>query len=178
MLAATLAAAASSSCTAFPFASRGVDLEFRPPSIVVAYPGSGGSTLPADKPLIVFRFEPGETNDPIDPSAFRATVDGIDRTSHFRATPTEAWGQLADSSATPSLTPGSHLIGARVCSMRGACGTVSTRVEVRPWERTIESEKTTSLRRSATPNQIPLLPPVMRVARYGPHGHRMGSTGA
>jgi len=116
----------------------GLDIEFRPPSIVLAYPASDGA-LPADKPLIVFRFAAGDSNDPIDPTAFRATVDGVDRTSHFRVTPTEAWGQLTDSSATPSLTPGPHLVGARVCSVRGACQSVSARVEIRPWEQALHS---------------------------------------
>ena len=137
-LAASLVAAASLSCTALPFGSRRLDIEFRPPSIVLAYPASDGA-LPADKPLIVFRFAAGDSNDPIDPTAFRATVDGVDRTSHFRVTPTEAWGQLTDSSATPSLTPGPHLVGARVCSVRGACQSVSARVEIRPWEQALHS---------------------------------------
>jgi hypothetical protein len=150
-LAAPLAAAASLSCTTLPFASRARVSEFRPPSIVLVYPASGGA-LPADKALVVFRFEPGEPNDPIDPSAFRATVDGIDRASLFRVTPTEAWAQLADSSATPVLTPGSHLIGARVCSTRGACGSVSARVEVRPWERTLEPPPDPAARTPVAPN--------------------------
>lgn len=139
-LAAPLAAAASLSCTALPVGSRGLAIEFRPPSIVLAYPASNGA-LPADKPLIVFRFAAGDSNDPIDPTAFRATVDGIDRTSHFRVTSTEAWAQLADSSATPGLTPGSHLVGARVCSVRGACGSVAARVEVRSWEHALQSSR-------------------------------------
>lgn len=136
-LAAPLAAAASLSCTALAIRSRGLGIEFRPPAIVLAYPASNGA-LPAEKPLIVFRFAAGDSNDPIDPAAFRATVDGIDRTSHFRVTPTEAWGQLADSSATPRLAPGSHLVGARVCSVRGVCGSIATRVEVRSWEQTLQ----------------------------------------
>jgi hypothetical protein len=151
------------SCTAFPFVSRGLVVEFRPPSIVLAYPASGG-TLPADKPLIVFRFEPGEASDPIDPGAFRATVDGIDRSSHFRVTPTEAWGQLADSSATPSLTPGSHVVGARVCSTRGACGSVSARVEVRPWEHLLEPRRERSSRTPSLPNDNTSPPAVAREA--------------
>ena len=176
-LAAPLAAAASLSCTALPLASRAVGPEFRPPSIELAYPASGGA-LPADKALIVFRFEAGEANDPIDPSAFRATVDGIDHTSRFRVTPTEAWGQLADSSATPGLTPGSHVVGARVCSTRGACGSVSARVEVRPWERMVDPPKTASSARFVTPNETPLLSGVMRTASPGRRGDRTGSTGA
>ena len=119
-------AAASLSCTALPLRLSRLGPRAPLPSIVFAYPASGG-TLPADKPLIVFRFAAGEANDPIDPSAFRATVDGIDHTSRFRVTPTESWGQLADSAAAASLTRSSHLMGARVCSTRGACGSVSAR---------------------------------------------------
>jgi hypothetical protein len=138
ILAATLAATATVSCTALPIGSRGLGTELRPPSILLAYPANGGA-VPADKPLIVFRFAPADGNDPIDPTAFRAAVDGIDRTSHFRITPAEAWGQLADAAAVPSLTPGSHLISARVCSVRGVCGSVAARVEVRSWEQALQS---------------------------------------
>jgi hypothetical protein len=112
----------------------------RPPSILLAYPANGGA-LPADKPLIVFRYASADGNDPIDPTAFRAAVDGVDRTARFRITPTEAWGQLTDSSASPGLTPGAHLIGARVCSVRGVCGEVTARVEVRAWNETLQSSR-------------------------------------
>lgn len=176
-IAAGLAVAACISCATLRAAARGVTIEFRPPSIVLAYPAAGGA-LPADKPLVVFRFDVGQRDDPIDPSAFRATLDGVDHTARFRVTPAEAWGQLADSSATPSLTPGTHVIGARVCSARGACGSVSARVEVRPWDQVIEPPKTASSGRFATPNDIPLLSPVMHTARPGGRGDRPDSTGA
>lgn len=176
-IAAGLAAAASTSCATLRAAARGVTVEFRPPSIVLAYP-AGGVALPADKPLVVFRFQVGQRDDPIDPRAFRATLDGVDHTARFRITATEAWGQLGDSAAAPGLSPGTHLIGARVCSARGACGRVSTRVEVRPWDQAIEPPKTASSGGFATPNEIQLLSGVEHPARVGGRGHRPDNTGA
>jgi hypothetical protein len=176
-LAAPLAAAASLSCTSLPIAARSRVVEFRPPSIVLAYPASGGA-LPVDKALVVFHFRAGEGGDPIDPTAFRATVDGIDRTVHFRVTPTEAWGQIADSSAPPGLTPGAHLVGARVCSTRGVCGSVSARIEVRPWERTIEPPNPALSVGFATPNEIQPLSGMTRPAGPGRASGRPDNTGA
>lgn len=104
--------------------------EYRVPWVVLAYP-TRGSTLPADRPLLVFRFAPGEPTDPIDPSSFRVAVDGVDRTALFRVTATEAWANLADSSAGTVLGAGAHVVTARICSARGACATASEPVTVK-----------------------------------------------
>lgn len=133
-----LAAMAFPSCTGLRLGTQGSGIEFRSPSIAVAYPANGG-VLPADKPLVVLRFGRGQRDDPIDPAAFRATVDGVDHTARFHVTDSEAWGQLGDSSGAPGLTPGAHVVHARVCSARGACAVVTARVEVRPWERLLDS---------------------------------------
>ena len=116
---------------------------YRAPSVVLAYPDRGVA-LPADKPTVVFRFAPGEADDPIDVASFRATVDGIDRTDRFRVTSREAWGTLGDTPPTSDgvtaarITTGPHTISARVCSTRGACGAVTVGVDVRPWDQSIQ----------------------------------------
>jgi hypothetical protein len=88
-----------------------------------------------DRPVIVFRFAPGEPNDPIDLASFAVTVDGRDRTPSFQVTGGEAWGSLAgDASAQSdsSLTLGTHQISARICSARGACGVIVSSLTVVP----------------------------------------------
>ena len=113
---------------------------YHAPSVVVAYPGRD-TALPADKPFVVFRFAPGEPDDPVDVSSFRATVDGVDRTARFHVTASQAWAALGDSAASPPgaamLPVGSHTVNARICSARGACGAVALVVDVRSWERAI-----------------------------------------
>ena len=115
---------------------------YRAPSVVLAYPARG-APLPADKPVVLFRFAPREAGDDIDVTSFKATVDGVDRTSRFRVTSDEAWGTLGDSvggssgSVETRLTPGPHVVSARVCSVRGACGSVNAALDVRPWERAL-----------------------------------------
>jgi hypothetical protein len=87
----------------------------------MAYPEHGGP-IPADRPLVVFRFASSEADDPVDPGSFRAVVDGTDRTALFRLTIGEAWGMLADSTSTSAVAaPGPHAVSARICSARGAC---------------------------------------------------------
>jgi len=99
---------------------------YRSPWLVLAYPDQG-KMVPPDRPLVVLRFSSREANDPIDPSSFRAAIDGADRTPLFRLTAGEAWAMLADSaSAVPVVTPGPHAVSARICSARGAC----TRLDV------------------------------------------------
>lgn len=115
--------------------------EYRVPWLVLAYPASG-AVLPADRPLLVFRFAPGEPEDPIDPSSFRAAVDGVDRTALFRVTATEAWAHLADSTAGAALGTGAHVVTARICSARGACATASEPVTVR---RTVSGAPSTAV---------------------------------
>ena len=94
---------------------------YRVPWLVMAYPERGGP-IPADRPLVVFRFASSEPDDPVDPASFRAAVDGTDRTTLFRLTAGEAWAMLADStSATPLVTLAPHAVSAGICSARGAC---------------------------------------------------------
>ena len=115
---------------------------YRAPAVVLAYP-ERGTPLPTDKAVVLFRFALREPGDDIDVTSFKATVDGADRTSRFRVTSDEAWGTLGDSvggatgSGETRLTPGPHTVSARVCTARGACGAVSTVLDVRPWERAL-----------------------------------------
>jgi hypothetical protein len=117
---------------------------YQAPAVILAYPARG-TALPADKPVVLFRFAPREADDPVDIASFRATVDGIDRTAQFRVTSSEAWGSLGDTTATRGtpvtvgVATGPHTVAARVCSARGACGGVAVVVEVRAWERAISS---------------------------------------
>lgn len=142
------------SCATFPGRVRGPAL-YRAPSVVLAYPERGAS-LPADKAFLVFRFAPGETDDPIDVASFKATVDGVDRTARFRVTDTQAWATLGDSAASSGgasvVTAGPHTVGARICSARGACGALSVVVDVRPWERALTPEQVVSRICPSPPN--------------------------
>jgi hypothetical protein len=74
--------------------------------------------------VVLLRFVPRESDDPIDPRSFRATVDGVDRTASFRVSDHDAWGPLANGApndvAEAQITSGSHTLGVRVCSVRGA----------------------------------------------------------
>ena len=116
--------------------------QYRAPAVVLAYP-ERGALLPADKAVVLLRFAPREAGDDIDVTSFKATVDGVDRTSRFRVTSDEAWGTLGDSvsgatgSVETRLTSGPHTVSARVCTVRGACGALSVVVEVRPWDRAL-----------------------------------------
>lgn len=102
---------------------------FRPPTIALVQPPSGG-TVPRDKPVVVFRFAPGEATDPIDARSFAVTVDGADRTGAFQVTATEAWGLIADpSTESPggAAADAQYTVAARICSLRGACaGLIAT----------------------------------------------------
>lgn len=100
---------------------------YRPPALALVQPAGGGS-VPHDKAIIVFRFAPGEPNDPIDARSFSVTIDGADQTARFQVTATEAWGVLADSGDAISTTP--RQVSARICSTRGACGEVSATVAI------------------------------------------------
>ena len=111
---------------------------YRVPAFVLAYPDRD-APLPADRPVVLLRFAPREADDPIDVASFRATADGVDRTRGFRATSTEAWGTLADSAANAGVsspapvTAGPHTLAVRICTARGACGSFSAVIDVRPW---------------------------------------------
>jgi len=107
---------------------------YRLPAIVLVQP-AGAATVQRDRPVIVFRFAPGEPNDPIDLASFAVTVDGRDRTRFFQVTGAEAWGSLAgDASAQSdsSLALGTHQVSARICSARGACGVIVSSLTVVP----------------------------------------------
>jgi hypothetical protein len=101
---------------------------YRPPALALVQPAAGGS-VPDDKPVVVFRFAPGEPNDPIDAQSFAVTVDGVDRTAGFQVTAGEAWGTLANS-GEGDVSAGTRQIAARICSARGACAEVSATVAV------------------------------------------------
>lgn len=102
---------------------------YRPPVLVLALPPSG-ATVPADKPVVVFRFSPGEALDPLDLRSFAIAVDGSDRTPLFRVSPDEAWGALSD--ADQPIATGAHSVSARICSMRGACALAQATITVTP----------------------------------------------
>jgi hypothetical protein len=107
---------------------------YRLPMIVLVQP-AGAGTVQRDRPVIVFRFAPGEPNDPIDLASFAVTVDGRDRTRFFQVTGAEAWGSLAGDASAQSdsaLTLGTHQISARICSARGACGVIVSSLTVVP----------------------------------------------
>jgi len=99
---------------------------YRAPALALAQPLDGG-TVPQDKPVVVFRFVPGERDDPVDVRTFAVTFEGNDRSSAFQMDPATgtAWGTLDGSAsaagpATP-LSIGTHRGIARVCSQRGMC---------------------------------------------------------
>lgn len=102
---------------------------YHPPVLALAQPGNGGS-VPQDRPVIVFRFAPGDSSDPVDARSFTITVDGKDRSAGFQAAHDMVWGALAPPDEALGLSPGAHSITARICSIRGSCGEVSATVTV------------------------------------------------
>jgi hypothetical protein len=113
---------------------------YRTPAIVLVYP-EAGTTLPSDKPVVLLRFAPRESDDPVDPGSFKATIDGVDRTAAFRVSDHEAWGSLTagapNAVAQDQATSGSHTLGVRICSVRGVCGALTVVLDVRPWDHAI-----------------------------------------
>jgi hypothetical protein len=107
---------------------------YRAPVLALVQPATG--TVTQDKPVVVFRFAQGEPTDPIDLASFAVSVDGENRTSLFQLATLpagEAWGPLADPrTASRELAVGTHLVAARICSTRGACGAVNATVMVMP----------------------------------------------
>jgi hypothetical protein len=103
---------------------------YRPPALALVQPAAGGS-VPQDRPAVVFRFAPGEPNDPIDVRSFAVTVDGRDQTRLFQVSAGEAWGPLSPADAA-ALDAGAHQLAARICSSRGACAELSATVSVMP----------------------------------------------
>lgn len=126
LLAATFAARSAHTQSQPP----GQAIPYRPPTIALVQPGPG-SSMPRDRPVVVFRFAPGEPGDPIDARTFAVVAKGIDQRAHFQITAGEAWGALVDpESADSLLAPGTHEVSAMVCSIRGACGTTTATVLV------------------------------------------------
>ena len=139
-LALLAAAGIASSAPAFAQQATGVN---RAPTIKLIVPADG-APIPADKPVVLFHFVAGDSSDAIDPSSLRMSVDGLDRTSLLQLGAGEAWGPLApDSSASsPPIAPGVHLVHARVCSVRGVCGSLDAPVTVIPAEPVTQSGAT------------------------------------
>lgn len=105
---------------------------YRAPVIALVQPASGG-TIPQDRPVVVFRFAPGEPGDPLDAASFRVAVDAVDETARFQVAATEAWGAIGPAAADPrAIAPGPHQIAARICSTRGACASLDATVTVLP----------------------------------------------
>ena len=104
---------------------------YRAPALSLVQPPAGGR-LPQDRPIVVFRFAPGESGDPIDAQSFSVTVGGENRSGLFQVAASEAWGPLAPAAAgqAEAMAPGVHAIAARICSVRGACAEVSAMVTV------------------------------------------------
>jgi hypothetical protein len=104
---------------------------YRPPALALVQPAAGGS-VPADRPVVVFRIAPGEPNDAVDVRSFAVAVDGTDRTGLFQVSAGEAWGPLSALDGASPLTAGAHQLVARICSSRGVCSEFSATVAVVP----------------------------------------------
>lgn len=104
---------------------------YRPPALALVQPPAGGS-VPQDRPIVVFRFAPGESGDPIDARSFSVTVNTENRSALFQVAASEAWGPLAPAvpGHAPAIAPGAHRVAARICSVRGACAEVIAMVTV------------------------------------------------
>lgn len=96
------------------------------PTLVLSYPAPGVS-VPGDNATVVFRYAVDDASDPLDLRSFRISVDGVDRTSHFRVTADAAWGAIAQ-----GIEAGlrAHDVRARVCTIRGVCAELSSVVPV------------------------------------------------
>lgn len=116
--------------TTSPAAQSPVTTPYRLPIIALVQPASTG-TVPRDKPIVVFRFAAGESDDPIDARSFTITVDGFDRSARFQVATDEAWGSLGGIAEGDSLLAlGPHAVAARICSVRGACAMTSATITV------------------------------------------------
>ena len=119
---------------------------YRPPVLALVQPAADGS-VPQDRPIVVFRFAPGDSTDPVDARSFAITVDGKDRSAGFQAARDMVWGPLAPPDEDSGLSAGAHAIVARICSIRGSCGDVSATVTVLA-SPTEANEPTSSRKRS------------------------------
>jgi hypothetical protein len=106
-------------------AQQAVSATYTPPRLVLAYPAPGVS-IPGDNATVLFEYASIDV-DPLDLRSFRVTVDGSDRTSHFRVTASAAWGTVAGADATGIRA---HDVRARICSIRGVCATADAIVTV------------------------------------------------
>jgi hypothetical protein len=102
---------------------------YRPPVLALVQPAADGS-VPQDRPVVVFRFAPGDSTDPVDARSFVITVDGKDRSAGFQAARDMVWGALAPPDEAPALGAGAHTLVARICSIRGSCGEVNASVTI------------------------------------------------
>ena len=141
----------------------------RAPVLQLVQPSSGGS-VPTDRPVVFFRYGPGEPTDPIDDASFQVWVDGAERTARFRIGNGEAWGTLAAASNTSGLdstsrasaaadarsqlTAGAHLVTARVCSVRGVCSTAHDILTAMPVAATPDESPSTGPRQRSTVDRI------------------------
>lgn len=102
----------------------------RLPSIALVQPQDGG-TVPVDRPVLAFRFAAADPADQLDLGSLKIAVDSRDATPNFHVMPNEAWGKLDDAAvSTGSLAAGAHTVTARICSLRGVCGTITASFNV------------------------------------------------
>lgn len=120
---------------------------YRPPVITLAQP-TEGAALPDDKPIVVFRFASAEPMDPLDALSLSVLVDGSDVTSLFQATPSEAWGRLAE--AGRLLGTGEHQVSARICSSHGTCGVTKATVNVVSTSSVLQAAATAATSKGST----------------------------
>lgn len=106
------------------------------PTLILSYPTPGVS-VPGDNATVVFRYATDDAGDPLDLRSFRITVDGVDRTSHFRVTADAAWGSIAQGVEAGLRA---HDVRARVCTIRGVCAELSAVVTVLTASREAKSE--------------------------------------
>jgi hypothetical protein len=118
----------------------------RSPQLQLVQPPVGGS-LPSDRPTVFYRYGPGDATDPIDDASFQLWVDRTERTSGFRVGNGEAWGRLG---AERPLSPGAHLVVARVCSVRGICTAANNVVIAVPTAAAPPDDSASTLDRSRT----------------------------
>ena len=118
---------------------------FHPPALALVQP-SNNATIPQDRPIIVFRFAPGDSTDPVDAKSFNISVDSKDRTPLFQVARDMAWGPLMAPDQAPALAVGAHALVARICSIRGACADVSASVAVATGANAAETQPASHVR--------------------------------
>lgn len=130
--------------------------QYRLPTITLVHPVNMG-TVPRDRPTLVFRFAPGESDDPIDSRSFAVTVNGVDRSERFQVASHEAWGSIAGAPGTDApLDIGPHTVTARICSVRGSCSTTAA---------TVILDAGATVNTDASPDRKPISPRTQLIAR-------------